>query len=107
MFYHESAQLGMEVSNRLDHLERRMTIQDNKLGNNGSMSYNDCLMHVLPLTEKRVMDYINLLIGKENVVAIPLICKTLNIPEEILVEILQKNGIELFCESDEDEGDLI
>lgn len=108
MFYHTSSELGIEAANRLQLQEERIRKDEYQLDNCGKMSLHDSLKE-LHLTERRVMNFIESLYSKftetrsDSLVSIPFMSKKLNIPEDIITTILQKNGLELTTVEEEDE----
>lgn len=108
MFYHTSSELGVEAANRLQIQEEGIRADEYQLDNCGKMSLHDSIKE-LHLTEKRVMNFIEALYSKftetgtDSLVSIPSISKKLNIPEDIITTILQKNGLELTMVEEEEE----
>lgn len=105
--FNYSAELCTEATNRLQLHEQTLKLSDNELDNCGKMSIKDTIRES-HLTENRIMNYIYELNNKVNkleinsLVSIPFISKSLNIPEEIIIFTLQKNGIELTTVEEED-----
>lgn len=109
MYYHTSSELGVEASRRLQSQDDRIRNGNSTLDNCGNMSLHDSLKE-MPLVEKRVMSFINELYTKftektetDSLISIPFISKSLNIPEELIMSILQKNGLELTTVEEENE----
>ena len=108
MYYHTSSELGVEASNRLQLQEERIRKDIDSFDNCGKISLHDSLRE-LHLTEKRIMNFIYDLhtkineVGMSPLVSIPFISKSLNVPEDMVMTILQKNGLELTTVEEEDE----
>lgn len=102
MYYHISSELGVEVSHRLQLQGNRIIKNNNKLDNCGKMSIHDSVID-FPLTERRVVTYIDTLIGKEGLVSTQVIADVLNIPKDTIEYILAKNGFELTTATEEEE----
>ena len=108
MYYHTSSELGVEASNRLKSQEESIRNDNDSLDNCGSMSVCDSVKQ-FPLVEKRVMSFIDDLynkiteVGMSPLVSIPFISKSLNMPEKLVMTILQKNGLELTTIEEEDD----
>ncbi len=106
MYYHTLTELGIEASNRLQLQEDRIRKDNDSLDNCGSMSLNDSIRDC-NLVEKRVMNFIDNLynkiteVGMSSLVSIPFISRSLNMPEKLVMTILQKNGLELTTVEEE------
>ncbi len=106
MYYHTPSELGVEASYRLQLQEDRIRKDNDSLDNCGSMSLHDSIRDC-NLVEMRVMNFIANLYNKiteagmSSLVSIPFISKSLNMPEKLVIAILQKNGLELTTVEEE------
>ncbi len=89
-----STELGIEASHRLQNLNDTILLNNSKLNNCGKMSAKDQIKE-FPLVQSRVLNYINSLIGKKEIISTLQISTTLNIPENIIIKILKDNRFEL------------
>lgn len=108
MYYHTSSELGIEATERLQRQNDRILLNNNKLDNCGKMSLNDAMKEIY-LTENRVMDFLSELnqkvteLNMSPIVSVPFISSSLNIPEDMVKEILRKNNIDMFEVEEEEE----
>lgn len=97
-----SVEMCIDASNRLNLLTKSISEHDNELDNCGNLSHSQRMLD-LKRAERRVLEYVNTLIGKESVISIPQLSRTLLLAEDVITVILEKNGMDVYEGEDGEE----
>lgn len=97
-----SVNMCIDASNRLNLFAETIDKHNNELDNCGNLSHTQRMLD-LKRAEKRVLEYVNTLIGKESSISIPHLSRTLLLAEDVITVILERNGMNVYEGEDEEE----
>lgn len=97
-----SVEMCTDASHRMNLLTKTIDKHNNELDNCGNLSHTQRMLD-LKRAEKRVLEYVNILIGKESSISIPQLSKTLLLAEDVITIILEKNGMDIYEGEEEEE----